>query len=128
MNKVMLLKEITAEDSIGDAYNEEYTAAEVKLEVLSQAKQPVEVTAKAKLERTGSLRAATLSSKEHEGILVEKHKLDVKGELRVQWVRLVEMLVLAGRVQFRRAKGAKHANSVPSASGCSQKKSSSSTT
>jgi hypothetical protein len=37
------------EDSVGDAYNEAYTAAEDKLEVLSQANQPVEVTAKAKL-------------------------------------------------------------------------------
>ena len=59
-----------------------------KLEALSQTKQPAEVTAKAKLERakmalgvmvvqinldvaslTDSLKAATLSSEEHEGLL-----------------------------------------------------------
>ena len=48
-------------------YQDSDTAAEDELEVLSQAKQPVEVTAKAKLERAGSLRAATHGRKEHEG-------------------------------------------------------------
>jgi hypothetical protein len=40
----------------------------------------VEVTTKANHDRAGSLRAATLSSKEQEGIIVEKHKLEVKGD------------------------------------------------
>ena len=61
-------------------YQDSDTAAEDELEVLSQAMQPVEVTAKAKHDRAGSLRAATLSSKGHFGILVEKHKLEVKGD------------------------------------------------
>ena len=87
------------EDSVGDAYNEAYTAAEDKLDGLSQAKQPLEVTAKAKLERvkmapgvmgvqidldvapmTEFLKAGTLGSKEYEGLLAEKGKFDARDE------------------------------------------------
>jgi hypothetical protein len=68
------------EDSVGNANNDTYTVAEDKLEFLTQAKQPVEVTAKAKLERAGSLKTATLSIKDHEGILVEEYCIKQSNE------------------------------------------------
>ena len=87
------------ENGVGDDFNEAYTAAEEKLEALEEAKQPPEQTLKAKLARakmelgvmeveinldvasfTESLKAATLSSKELEGLLAEKVKVEARME------------------------------------------------
>ena len=97
------------ENSVGDAFNEAYTVAEEKFEEFEEASQPAQRTVKARLERakmalgvmeveinvaslTDSLKAATLSSKEYEGLLAEKHKVEARlQEYCVKADQLVDM-------------------------------------
>ena len=82
------------ENTVGDSFNKSYTEAEDKLEVLRVAKQPPELTAKVKMNRTKAeiavieveinsdiaalteaVQAATLGKEAHDGLVVEKAKV-----------------------------------------------------
>ena len=95
------------EDSVGDVFNEAYTAAEDKLEELEEARQSAQTTDEVMVKRaemalgeivTDSLRIATLSSVEHRGVLAEEHQVAVEARLQeycTEGDQLVDMAMAA---------------------------------
>ena len=107
------------ENTVGDSFNKSYTEAEDKLEVLRAAQQPPELTAKVKMNRTKAeiavieveinsdiaalteaVQAATLGKEAHDGLVVEKAKVDSRlTEHRVKSDQLLDLAMVSGEAE-----------------------------
>ena len=107
------------ENTVGDSFNKSYTEAEDKLEVLRVAQQPPELTAKVKMNRTKAeiavseveinsdiaalteaVQAATLGKEAHDGLVVERAKVDSRlTEHRVKSDQLLDLAMVSGEAE-----------------------------